>query len=235
LISLQTATELITIFLVFNKLTGAYGLLAILTGYSLSALQLLTYIYSIAVLGLLFYLLRHIRRQTPLECLALAWLYVVDSIVNAGCTAAFAVMWFRRSDPRTAKPPATTAAPDGVEPPHIGPVDTIASLVFIVLFTTVRAYLSLVVMSYAQQVLQLASAPDHGKEQRGEAQQLASPFAAGAPEGDGWRGRLGRLLVSVGRGYWLERQEDEAWAQDMHAKFRTSRSAPAATADASGS
>ena len=51
--SLQTGTEMISIALLINKVTGVYGLLAILTGYALDGVQLSMYIYSVAVLGAL--------------------------------------------------------------------------------------------------------------------------------------------------------------------------------------
>ncbi|PFH56510.1 hypothetical protein XA68_16407 [Ophiocordyceps unilateralis] len=88
-ISLQTGTELIALAQVFNKVTGVYGLLAILTGYKLSVLQLSTYIYSIAVLAVVVYLIPHIRRQSPFECLALAWVYLLDTVINGVYTVAF--------------------------------------------------------------------------------------------------------------------------------------------------
>jgi hypothetical protein len=92
--SLSTGASLITLSLLVNKLAGFYGILALLTGYELSPFQLTMYIYSVAALVVTAYLSRHIRKQSPLQCLALAWFYVLDSIVNAAYTAAFAVTWF---------------------------------------------------------------------------------------------------------------------------------------------
>ncbi|KAG9720317.1 DUF1753-domain-containing protein, partial [Aureobasidium melanogenum] len=94
LISLRTGTEMIALTLLINKVSGIYGLLAILTGYHLSWLQLTMYIYSIGVLAALCYLSPHIKRQSPLQCLALAWLYVIDSLINASYTALFGTTWF---------------------------------------------------------------------------------------------------------------------------------------------
>ena len=215
---------MIALALLFNKATGLYGLLAILTGYALSAFQLLAYIYSVVVLVLLAYLLPHVRRQNPLQCLSLAWLYVVDTVINAGCTTAFATNWFLGSDPKTAKTPEGAAQGGGSDGPHIGPQDTIASLVLIIVFTLVRVYLSLVVAAFAQQVLQ------RWGEQEGRDAKSSNPFAVSSAEGDGWRGRLGRVLVSVGKSYWLEQRDEQesSWTRDMHSKFRTAD--PASTA-----
>ena len=92
--TLRTGVELITLTLLINKISGLYGLLALLTGFHLSPLQLSMYIYSLLALGCTAYLAPHIKRQSPLQCLALAWLYLLDSVVNAAYTAAFGMAWF---------------------------------------------------------------------------------------------------------------------------------------------
>lgn len=92
--SLRTGTEMIALSLIFNKFTGFYGLLAIFTGVSLSPLQLSMYIYSVAALALTTILMPHIRKQSPFQCLALAWFYIIDTFVNTAYTSAFAVTWF---------------------------------------------------------------------------------------------------------------------------------------------
>lgn len=94
--SLRTGTELINLLLLINKLTGLYGLLAILTGYHLSGVQISMYLYSLAALALGVHLTPHIRRgaSSPLQNLALAWLHVVDAVVNALYTTAFGLAWF---------------------------------------------------------------------------------------------------------------------------------------------
>ncbi len=92
--SLRTGTELIALSLLLNKVSGIYGLLALLTGFTLSPLQLSMYIHSVAALVLTAYLATFVRKQSPFHCLALAWFYILDSIINACYTAAFAVTWF---------------------------------------------------------------------------------------------------------------------------------------------
>ncbi|KKY22996.1 hypothetical protein UCRPC4_g03001 [Phaeomoniella chlamydospora] len=92
--SLRTGAELITLSLLVNKLSGLYGLLALLTGYHLNTLQLSMYIYSLLALALTAFLAPHIRRQSPLQCLALAWFYVIDSVINAVYTICFSITWF---------------------------------------------------------------------------------------------------------------------------------------------
>ncbi|KAK4996805.1 hypothetical protein LTR28_000069, partial [Elasticomyces elasticus] len=51
-VSLRTATEYITLTIALNKLSGLYGLLALLTGYHLNPLQLSSYVYSLFALAL---------------------------------------------------------------------------------------------------------------------------------------------------------------------------------------
>ena len=214
-INLQTATELISLALVFNKVTGVYGLLAILTGYQLSLLQLSTYIYSILMLVCLAYLIPHIRKQSPLECLGLAWIYALDTIINGAYAAAFAVAWCVGG--------ARSGAPGGQENGmvvenldslkkqsaqngDIMPQETAASMVMVVCLTLVRIHFSLVIMAFARQTL-------HRYMQRVDMEDGGDgPFAVGMPEGEGRRGRLGRLMVSVGRIYWLGGAAEESEA-----------------------
>lgn len=92
--SLETGASLITLSLLLNKISGLYGLLALLTGYHLSPVQLSMYLYSLIALAVATLLFPHIRKQSPLQCLALAYLYAFDSIINAAYTAAFGVTWF---------------------------------------------------------------------------------------------------------------------------------------------
>lgn len=92
--ALRTGAELSTLALLFNKLSGFYGLLALLTGYALSPLQLSMYIYSLFALILVVYLAPHIRKQSPFECVALAVFFILDTIINALYTTAFGVTWF---------------------------------------------------------------------------------------------------------------------------------------------
>ena len=78
-----------------NKVTGFYGILALLTGYHLNPLQLSNYIYSIAVLIAIVWLASSTGNpQAPLKNLAAAWLYVLDTVINSAYTALFSAGWF---------------------------------------------------------------------------------------------------------------------------------------------
>lgn len=81
-------------FMIFNKLTGFYGLLAILTGLRLSSLQISMYIYSCLAIVILAYLIPHIRKQSPFQCMLLGYFYLIDTVTNILFTCAFAINWF---------------------------------------------------------------------------------------------------------------------------------------------
>lgn len=219
--SLQTGTEMIALSFLFNKLTGLYGLLAILTGYHLSIVQLSLYVYSAIAMGILAFCLPHIRKQTPFQNLAFAWLYVIDTVVNTGYTTLFAVSWFLAL---TAVGPSTPEPTETDEPPmggFLGAVDTTTSMTLIVLFSLIRVYFMLVVMAYARSVLLQYREGGDQQSWDDETQSIENPFAVGMPEGDGWKGKAGRAMVSVGRSYWLPSlAERDEWARSMNARFR---------------
>ncbi|RFU73996.1 hypothetical protein TARUN_8286 [Trichoderma arundinaceum] len=216
----KTGTELISLALVFNKVTGVYGLLAILTGFQLSLFQLTTYVYCIGILAILVFLIPHIRKQTPFECLALAWLYVIDTAINAASTAAFGVDWYFANAASTVAETMPSSLPDVIAEGMEGlrreaanggvmPQETAASMVLITGLTLIRIYFSLVVMNFARQVLQkymqLMILEGPGVDDH------VGPFAADLPDGEGRKGKLGRLMVSFGRGYWMDYSEAGEW------------------------
>ncbi|KAK7748937.1 hypothetical protein SLS53_000962 [Cytospora paraplurivora] len=199
LMSLQTGTEIISLALLINKVTGVYGLLAILTGYALDGVQISMYIYSVAVLITLAILTPHVRKQSPFQNLALAWLYIFDTVVNAAYTAAFAAEWYLKSGGNPEGDSAEQAT------------DTAASMILIVAFTLVRVYLMFVVMSFTRQVLHRYTAG----LAIGDKATAAQPFAVDTPEGDAWKGKLGRAMVHVGQDYWVGGKETDEWAPEQ--------------------
>lgn len=224
-ISLRTGTELISFALVFNKVTGVYGLLAILTGYQLSLLQLSTYIYSIVVLVLLALLIPHIRKSSPFECLALAWVYAIDTAISGAYTAIFGLEWYfasqleQNSESRPSSLPSLVV--EGLEGLRresqvhgkVVPQETATSMVLITALTLIRIYFAFVTMAYARQVLQkyiqLMMLEGPGVDN------VEGPFAADLPDGEGRRGYLGRVMVSIGRDYWMESPEAVGWIDGM--------------------
>lgn len=253
--SLRTGTELSTLVLLLNKVSGVYGILALLTGLHLSALQLSMYLYSILALGLLLYLAPHVRTQRPFECLALGTFFVLDSVINALWTVAFAVTWFAviGNHPSAAESGAGKTMNDAAgfsKPQHnvsnvdviVGPdqgipgdrpeavtagsgsaplsnsmfqPESMASIAIICGLWVVRVYLTLIVCSYTRNVLrkhclhsQRSSSPAAGKD----VAYLENPFARHLPEGSGLRGRLGRIMIVLGKSFWLQ---DDSAADDI--------------------
>jgi len=265
--------------MLINKLSGLYGILALITGYHLSSFQLSMYIYSIFGLFLTIYLAPHIRLQSPLQCLALAWFYVLDSVINAAYTVAFAVTWFLVIAPNNAGQGDKTGSLGGetirdtsgftdpkfnvgnAETPQsgmTGGLDTVAtaaaaaavsgsssagvngngaletvvldtqsmnSIGVIIALWTIRAYFCLIMLAFARMVLRQHMVSTGAKNisyttASPNANLAENPFAESKPEGQGWAGKLGRFMISIGRSYWLASDEDDSWMYGM--KFRRS-------------
>jgi inositol phosphorylceramide synthase regulatory subunit len=278
--TLSTGASLITLSMLVNKLAGLYGILALFTGYHLSPFQLTMYIYSTVALILTAYLAPHIRKQSPLQCLALAWFYVLDSIVNAMYTTVFAATWFLVlaqhdagtsdkkgpgaatmdqtsgfTDPQlnvsrvevmaTPNPPlaasgqdavaaavpassAATSGSNGALQTAILDGQNMNSIGLIIAMWTIRAYFCLVMLAFARMVIRQHIASSGSKTgidytAASTNPQLAeNPFATSKPQGQGWRGKLGRVLIAIGRSYWLGSDEDDSWMYGMGGKFRKS-------------
>lgn len=274
--SLRTGTELITLSILFNKVSGFYGLLALLTGLHLSPLQLSMYIYSLIALIITVLLASHIRSQSPFHCLALACFYILDSVINAAYTAAFAITWFlvisqHHSDASGDKPPGAggstiddtagftspqynvsridvAVAPDqGVSPgdqavavgqpgfsttasgPSLGhgvlQPESMSSIFTICALWAVRAYFVLVVMSYARLVLRqhvaAISRSNTALHTGSKSAILAeNPFEPHLPEGKGWKGKLGRLMIGLGKTFWLGNEGGDAEWMNTAQSFR---------------
>ncbi|KAH6723017.1 Inositolphosphorylceramide synthase subunit Kei1-domain-containing protein [Leptodontidium sp. MPI-SDFR-AT-0119] len=279
LMSLRTGVEMVSLSVIFNKLTGFFGLLAILTGVSLSPLQLSMYIYSVGALALISFLMPHIRKQSPFECLALAWFYLLDTVINTAFTSAFAITWFLAVSADNANKGIPSSAPGGAmvddtagftSPKYnvskvgvsttpgegitggqeavaygvagaaaatttnrslahgVGIEESIPSIMVVVMLTMVRVYFILVTMAYARQVLRqhmntTSSAKLHLHTDGVSEGRSDNPFATGSPAGAGWRGKLGRIMVTIGESYWLGGQADDDWVKGLDGRFRASK------------
>ncbi|KAJ5527036.1 hypothetical protein N7513_011195 [Penicillium frequentans] len=241
--SLETGASLITLSLLLNKISGLYGLLALLTGYHLSPVQLSMYLYSLIALAITAILFPHIRKQSPLECLALAWLYLIDSLINAAYTAAFGVTWFlvvsQGYDSGKPSGPGseTIAETAGFTSPKaadnlsnvVAQPESFQSIVFISLLWAVRVYFVLVMLAFARQTLRLWIAvprhtqlPTHSRNVSiaSVADIDREPFTPYSPDGQGWKGKLGRIMVGIGHSYWLGEEEEGNWLGNLGQKFR---------------
>ena len=266
--SLRTGASLATLTLLLNKVSALYGLLALLTGLHLSPVQLSMYIYSLLILALVAYLAPHIRTQSPFHCLALAWVYEIDTVVNAGYTVVFAVTWFLvlaqhqsqslsqdgvpgaggatindtagftspeyyvsrvdivgtpalgSSDAIAVGSPASAAAGRSTTPGvptfshgFLQPEGITSAVVVIVLFL-IRIYLMIIVINYAREVLRrhMSRLQQDATNYQGEGKtsgQAQTPFSEQLVAGKGWKGKLGRAIVKVGKGYWLGEEGDQ--------------------------
>lgn len=90
------------------------------------------------------------------------------------------------------------------------------SIFIISAFWLLRFYAVFVVLAYARVVLrhhvQTSSLSDFDNIYTNNTKQpdLAdNPFAEGVAAGSGWKGRVGRLMVKIGRSYWLGRDSSE--------------------------
>jgi hypothetical protein len=91
--TLRTGILLILLTQLVNKVTAVYGILALLTAYPLSPLQLSMYVYSLALLAATLYLIAGVRKQEPWAALAFAQTYALDTLINGVYTAAFSAAW----------------------------------------------------------------------------------------------------------------------------------------------
>ena len=233
--SLETGASLITLSLLLNKISGLYGLLALLTGYHLSPVQLSMYVYSLVVLGFTAYLFPYIRTQSPLQCLALAWLYLIDSATNAAYTAGFGVSWFlfisQNYGEGASSGDAVVSSSDGLN--TVFQPEGVPSILFICALWMIRIYFVLVMLAFARQTLRLhitmprhTRLPTHSRNtsMASVADIDREPFSTYSPDGQGWKGKLGRIMVSVGRSYWLGEDEDSSnvnWVGNLHRRFRS--------------
>jgi inositol phosphorylceramide synthase regulatory subunit len=275
--TLRTGTSLILLTHLINKVVAVYGILALFTSYPLSGLQLSMYIYSLPVLIATIYLASPVRAQSAWHCLAFAYLYALDSVINAFYTAIFGFTWFLVLATADANA-ASSAAPGGkmmghtsgfINPEYnVSHVEVVAkpksgvnpgqdavavgtpgqtnvgsgnlagivlsgsslmSIFIISAFWLLRVYAICVVLAYARLAVRHqvtlngmstysysngATAPSNGssptalpsdKKHKPSADYADNPFSQGAPNGAGLQGTLGRIMVSIGRSYWLGR------------------------------
>lgn len=280
---------MILFMLVLNKATALYGILAPFTGHPLNVLQAVMYIYSLPVLAICVYLAPHIRSipPSPIHALALAYIYLIDTLINAAFTGAFGVAWFvvlaqhPRENAGSAVPGSGTiddtsgfTSPDHnvtniqvVATPAAGllsgqdavaggvpagsPVSlgvrsvtdavfdrgSIMSIFVISSLWLLRFYFCAVVLSYARNVLRshiaTTSTTSYSfydgagvSNAKQNSDRAPNPFDESRPEGRGFPGRLGRLMLKVGPDYWLGQDDDadeEQWVRGMGGKFRNGR------------
>ncbi|KAH7068973.1 Inositolphosphorylceramide synthase subunit Kei1-domain-containing protein [Paraphoma chrysanthemicola] len=268
--SLRTGAEIITYLQIINKVSGIYGLVALLTGAHIDGWQLSMYLYSTAALVATIFLYKHIRLQSPFETLLLAHLYAIDSVINALYTAFFGIAWFYT----LAAQPGESAVPGahgisenaGFTSPtyNVSKVDVVAepteglkpgqnaiavghgadagagignavfqsgsimSISLIAGFWALRVYFVFIMLAFARQCLRQHIAANASSaawytsnNMQTSATDLAeNPFNEGKEDGNGWKGKVGRAMLSGAPKYWLGSDEDGEWMRGVGGKFK---------------
>ena len=94
--------------------------------------------------------------------------------------------------------------------------ESVSSVVVICALWAVRVYFMFIVLSYARFVVRQHIAGSSRSHVPGAESPFAeNPFAPYTAEGQGWKGRIGRMMVSVGKSYWLGQDEDETWMGEI--------------------
>jgi hypothetical protein len=222
------------------------------------------------------------KPSKPLHNLALAWLYVLDTLVSAAYTAMFGTAWFmvlsqHLQEPGKDSPIGGGAAGSGtiddtagftspefnatsvevsVKPASgmigqeadavaisqpgslAGAVfesDMMTSIALLGMFSLIRVYFCIIVMSYARGILRQyvastsASSTGFTEATSTDPTMAASPFADGGALGQGWKGALGRVMVKFPtKRYWLGREESggqSEWERATSGRFESGRQA----------
>lgn len=102
---------------------------------------------------------------------------------------------------------------------------SINSIVVIVSLWTIRAYFCLVMLSWARNVVRqhiAITSIKTGQYSNASKGLAEDAFKQDKPEGQGWKGSLGRAMIAIGRTYFLgpdAEMDDESWIQSVGRKF----------------
>ncbi|PWN90612.1 DUF1753-domain-containing protein [Acaromyces ingoldii] len=89
---LKLGVTLITLFALFNKVAGVYGILSLFQGGSFA--QVSMYLYSIATIGLFLWAMPGISDEDPIRTLRYAHLFMADHLLSSAWTLLFGLWWF---------------------------------------------------------------------------------------------------------------------------------------------
>ncbi|PWW72179.1 DUF1753-domain-containing protein [Tuber magnatum] len=245
-LDLQHGAELILVCTLFNKISGLYGIIAMLIGAEISTLQLSMYFYSLLMFGALIYTLPKLHQRNPLAAISFAYLYLADSLINALYTLLFGISWFLvlASKYSSAVRPIKSAgetidntagftssefnasevdvvtypSASGQDAVAIGSGEGTSFLPSGVLQPGDSASILIISMIWLIRIYFVIIVMAFAREVvRGSATPGEAPFT-GRNYGEGWQGALGRTLVSCNRGYW----EGKSGWTPFGSKFRRS-------------
>lgn len=110
--------------------------------------------------------------------------------------------------------------------------DSMTSIALLALFSLIRIYFCIIVMSYArsllrQHVASTSSASAGYSDGSSDSTMAENPFRVGREEGAGWQGKLGRLMLRFpSKRYWLGREEMDSqreWERATSGRFESGR------------
>ncbi|KAG7093950.1 hypothetical protein E1B28_007583 [Marasmius oreades] len=166
ILDLKTAVSVALFFVVFNKVAGVYGLIALLTGAGGSFSQLSLYVYSVLALVAFVWGIKAVKEEDPQKTLYFAHLFFADHMFSTAWTVYFFVVWWFQTPhdgQQSANSPAQIEIIDGTEHSKIPMTDQerVAAAqgiwnhekdraaAFIILSWLVKIYLALLIYSYA--------------------------------------------------------------------------------------
>jgi hypothetical protein len=105
---------------------------------------------------------------------------------------------------------------------------SIMSISIIAGFWALRVYFVFIMLAFARQCLRQhiavnassASWYDSNSMQTSATDLAENPFAEGKEEGNGWKGQVGRVMLSSAPKYWLGAEEGEDWMRGVGGKFK---------------
>lgn len=112
--------------------------------------------------------------------------------------------------------------------------DSMTSIALLAVFTIVRIYFCMIVLSYSRSILRQyvasTSSSSASYTDTSDPTMAENPFRSGREEGAGWTGKLGRVMLRVpSKRYWLGREEIEGgqseWERATSGRFESGRKA----------
>lgn len=89
---IKVGSQIISLFSLFNKIAGIYGIMAVFQGGSWS--QVTLYVYSIATIPIYIWGLRAISEERHKGALQYAHFFLLDHMVSTSWTMLFAIWWY---------------------------------------------------------------------------------------------------------------------------------------------
>jgi hypothetical protein len=193
-IPLYIGVEVVLGTAIFNKASGAFGILSIFTGHPINFWQWLYNMFALVVLP--FYILGLLNlnsrekgtRKTSLVCI----LYVVDTIVGYLYTLYFNYFWFSHEDNSPTTDPYAGATKPDVDPATAAQSASAERELFLTMAITLlvaifRLYTTLVVVSFTRALLKLEAA----------AQRYSNEPEVVPTMEPGWRGRVAHFVYDM--------------------------------------